>query len=348
MSIIKIKDQKGLADEVKKDLGGDYILANDIDLDSNGAGFDADGWKPIDMFAGTFDGNGYKITGLWIDRPNDNNVGLFGYIQNAKIKNLKVEIAEDKEVMGHNSVGAIAGSIHKSSITDSYSKGNIRGNNYVGGITGNIHEDSIVANSRFEGNIKGWSSIGGITGAIDNSKIVNSCSTRYIRGSSNVGGITGDSIGGSIKNSCSTGSVIGALGKVGGIAGNIENSSITNSYSESELTGNGYVGGIVGNVQYSSVTNNAAINPSINSPKDTANRIAGYINGGTVSDNFALDNMSGTFTDSGNDDNHGINKTETELKSRSTYEKGLGWKFGINDANPWKIDERKSYPYLYC
>jgi hypothetical protein len=81
----------------------------------------------------------------------------------------------------------------------------------------------------------------------------------------------------------------------------------------------------------------------------------GNINGGTVSNNFALNSMS--ITIDGSNGNAGANKTITQLKTKATYNStingdgngGLGWKFGDNDTNPWKIDANKNngYPYLY-
>jgi len=72
-------------DAVRSNPGKFYRLGNDIDLKSylapGGAGFakwGTSGWMPISDFTGVFDGNGYKITGLWIDRCLMSNVGLFG------------------------------------------------------------------------------------------------------------------------------------------------------------------------------------------------------------------------------------------------------------------------------
>jgi len=63
---------------INNDLSGDYYLANDIDC-SEHKNFDPIGLldKP---FTGTFDGKGYKITNLYINRPETNYIGLFGII----------------------------------------------------------------------------------------------------------------------------------------------------------------------------------------------------------------------------------------------------------------------------
>ena len=43
-------------------------------------------------FTGTFDGQGYKITHLYINRPSTNYVGLFGYAgSGSEIKDVGLE-----------------------------------------------------------------------------------------------------------------------------------------------------------------------------------------------------------------------------------------------------------------
>ena len=95
-------------------LKGYYILANDIDLTSylsaGGKGYnEGRGWNPIgtyhdvtdgtatkDAFNGTFDGNGYTISGFYINRTDEKayNAGVFGYVDFLGIiKNLTVRTA---------------------------------------------------------------------------------------------------------------------------------------------------------------------------------------------------------------------------------------------------------------
>ncbi len=84
------------------DLAGAYVLGADIDLT------DKD-FAPIGAvnapFTGSFDGNGYTISGLTIE-SNKNYQGLFGYNE-GYICN--VTLAEDCSIKGNNYVGAIAG-----------------------------------------------------------------------------------------------------------------------------------------------------------------------------------------------------------------------------------------------
>ncbi|MDR1977046.1 MAG: InlB B-repeat-containing protein [Campylobacteraceae bacterium] len=379
--------------KVRNNLKGNYILMNDIALADNGAGYDGSGWLPIgdgyvNIFKGTFDGNGHKITGLWIDRGSAYYVGLFGVTEGATIKNLGVEIGS-RGVKGKDQVGGIAGAFERGgTITNSYSTGSVSGDNEVGGIAGWVRSSSSITNSYFTGSVSSSNShVGGIAGEIDSSSITNSYSTGSVSGGNDAGGIAGNvARGGTITNSYSTGSVSGGS-YVGGIAGYLySDSTITNSYSTGSVSGTGiYVGGIAGTAEQnssitnsystgsisggsngvggiaghlgprSSITNNAAINPSVSSGI-YVNRIVGSIYGSgiTISNNFALNTMTVTGS-TGN--NAGTSKTITNLKTQSTYSNpvngdgngGLGWKFGNNDANPWKIVSNKNngLPYLY-
>jgi hypothetical protein len=181
---------------VRNNLSGKYILFNDITLTD--ATLDAtEGWLPIrdnvNAFTGIFQGSGYKVSGLWINRPSTNNVGLFEHIKDAQIKNLGVETDSSKGgVKGYNFVGNIVGWIDSnSSIANSYSKGNISGNKNVGGVAGRISGGSIT-NSYSLGNVGGDSTLGGITGGVtDGGSIMKSYSIGSVNGVSYAGGIAG-------------------------------------------------------------------------------------------------------------------------------------------------------------
>jgi hypothetical protein len=162
---------------------------------------------------------------------------------------------------------------------------------------------------------------------------------------------------GDITNSYSTGDISGTGNFIGGIAGGVSSgSSITNSYAAGNISGNGYVGGIAGETD-SDITNSAAINPSVSASSGNVNRIVGSIYGSpTTRNNFALGSMtvnSAIYNGATNEQN-GTSKTMPELKTQSTYSSqvdggGLGWLFGNDASNPWKINANKNggLPYLY-
>jgi hypothetical protein len=343
---------------VRNNLSGKYTLLNDITLTS--ATLDTtEGWLPIgdnSMFGGIFQGNNYKINGLWINRPSTNNIGFFGYIRNAQIKNLGVEI--NGEVKGDQNVGGIAGYVQNSNIANSYGAGNVSGSYYVGGIAGYIHTSNI-ANSYSTGNINGSYYIGGIVGQMfTNGNIANSYWAGNVNGSTNIGGIAGYAGNSNIINSYSKGNVNGNQ-YIGGIVGTVNlNSNVTNSYGTGNVSGDGvaggqpsFAGGIAGYVTSSAllVRYNVAINPSvIGIGISYVNRIVGGFDSNSISDNFALNTMRVNDNAVSNSNLNGEGKSEADLKTKSTYE-SLGWGFGDDNANPWKIDENKNngFPYFY-
>lgn len=83
--------------------GKTVVLINDIDLENKE-------WTPIGKsleksFQGTFEGGGHTISYLKVTRTNE-NVGLFGYVADAEIRNLTVTEAD---ITGSQNVGGIAG-----------------------------------------------------------------------------------------------------------------------------------------------------------------------------------------------------------------------------------------------
>ncbi len=178
-----------------------YILTNDIDFSgiatstwNSGAGFVPIG-SSTTPFTGNLDGKGYKITGLYINRPSSTNVGLFGYVNSAitVIKNIGLE---NVDITGYQSVGGVAGSF------------------YGGGEVSGVYVTGRVANIFY--------GAGGIIGNINNLKIYNSYSRANVTGNRMVGGAIGKFTSGTVVNIYSTGFVQGAVGwesEAGGLSG---------------------------------------------------------------------------------------------------------------------------------
>jgi len=81
-----------------------FKLAKDIPLSAylatGGEGYNkwgSEGWEPIgtdtEPFTGSLNGDGHKITGLWINRTGD-YIGLFGFIDGAVIRNVGLIISD--------------------------------------------------------------------------------------------------------------------------------------------------------------------------------------------------------------------------------------------------------------
>ena len=194
-------------DEIRNNCSAYYKLGNNIDLTAyladGGAGhtkWGTAGWDPINKddttyFSGGLDGAGYKITGLWINRPSTNGIGLFSFFGGI-VQNLGIEIAMDG-IIGNENVGALAG-FGMGNVTNCYISGAVKGNNHVGGIAG-IFAIGSIANCFSTGSINTIAGdVGGIIGFFYVSGNISNCySTCIINGSG--GGIVGDCNAGSQK-----------------------------------------------------------------------------------------------------------------------------------------------------
>lgn len=147
-------------DEVRNFPEANFELGKDIDLSSY-LNPNTTGWKPIENFAGTFDGKKHTINGLWINLSSIDNVGLFARTKgNTKISNLFVKI-DNKGITGKNYVGGICGA-SEGSIENCMVTGDINGICYVGGICGS--SGSYISQCASSGNITANENVGGISG----------------------------------------------------------------------------------------------------------------------------------------------------------------------------------------
>lgn len=126
---------------------------------------------PIPTFGGTFNGNGYTLSGISISDKGSCK-GVFRYVRDgAKISNLNVK----GNIVPSGSkgfVGGIAGE-NSGTLENCTFEGTVKGQNVVGGIAGNnASSGSIIACSTF-GNIVGENSTGGIAGK--NSGFIQTC-----------------------------------------------------------------------------------------------------------------------------------------------------------------------------
>ncbi len=94
--ISSIEDLQKIGKDPNYPLNGEYELTQDIDASdtinwNNGAGFSPIGsW--YNPFIGVFDGKGYKIRNLYINRVGEYDVGLFGYVgSGGEVRNLGLE-----------------------------------------------------------------------------------------------------------------------------------------------------------------------------------------------------------------------------------------------------------------
>ena len=109
-----------------------FVLTQDINLNN-------EAWTPIGTsskpYYGTFDGQGHKISNLFVDGGSSSNQGLFGVTHNGEIKDLVVENAK---VSGRLNVAVVCGQPYTSKYTNITVKGHVEVNGmaYVGGVGG--------------------------------------------------------------------------------------------------------------------------------------------------------------------------------------------------------------------
>ncbi len=313
--------------DMNTNLSANYILNNNIDCSATniwnedpanlGTYF---GFKPVGdwniPFVGNLDGNNKKITGLYIDRPEESYVGLFGGIglltSSVEVKDLTLK---DFNITGSGDVGALTGSAYSQENSNSFKVSNVH-------VTG----ESIVT---------GGYSVGGIVGfsnylEMDSSSVAGTINVSGGSGGGLVGGISNEGKAGlHIATSNSTANVVGVAGVnyVGGLVGTVGCSGdwickIETSYSSGNVNGGSYVGGLVG-------YNNATITKTYASGNVTGvDYVGGLIGGSNNStyDSYALGNVMGSSAVGGLIGN----QEEGECDIQNTYSKGHV--DGINDV----------------
>ncbi len=273
----KIEDWNHL-NNVRNSLGSHFELVGNLDETSAGyeklAGKDANnekGWEPIgdavNRFHGFFDGNRHTIKDLYIYRPDESNIGLFGHVGDDEddtiIKNVCVK---DADITGGRGVGALIGRVtgnENTQIEKCCATGTVKGTGAVGGLIGshNSHRETdggfdnpVLRRSFADVEVSEYvnttepDKFGGLVGCSQKGTIENS----YARGPVTVQG-SGERIGGlvgcvdlrgELKMSYSTGLVTAAEGSsevgalVGGIEGQGRNAGrVESSYSNEEDSG---------------------------------------------------------------------------------------------------------------
>lgn len=275
-----------------------FSLDADIDLaDWIENNYPVTGWQPIGTietpFAGIFNGNGHVISNIWVDSPDKDYVGLFGYASDAKFYDINVV---NGVYNGHNEVGGIVGQLYwdsNSAISGCSFQGSIEGYSNLGGIAG--HSLDITDCHVKETTIKGDGTIGGIAGAV-NGKIYGCTFQGEIEGDNLIGGIAGSAL---FMDECHvSNAVITGGGSVGGIMGSLEQiGKISNCSFQGEITGTRiFVGGIIGITQAGlSITNCQVEQTIINSSSSVVGGIIGCLNYGSEVSGCSFDgNVTGT------------------------------------------------------
>lgn len=339
---------------IRQNPNGYYKLSADIDMSMYQNG---DGWKPIAEFGGIFEGRGYKITNLKINRDSERYCGLFGQVTSTAT--LSEIVLTNVEVNGGEYTGALAGSC-----------------------------SGIVSNCSVQGIVNGsGNSIGGLVGSFNTGSIVNSNANVAVTGKEEVGGLVGTLHGGSVTQSYATGTVVGSK-NVGGLIGDISPTKLTEvnqTYADTRITATEDVGGLIGSIDILNDSKVSVLNSySVGAIESANTSVGGFIGKmyatarGTISfdqvytatDTPINSNVRGGFVGTINlSDNANINnskclwekesyadkevkdtgsttrtisfesKTEAEMKIQATY---ANWDW----ENVWNIKEDSTRAYL--
>jgi|GEM_PF-3459877 len=333
-----------------------YILMNDLDLS------DEDNWRPIGYdhlhyLSGSFNGQGHTVRGLSIDRPTEDFIGLFSYLDSGGvIENLNLEI---DRILGDRMVGGIAGenygTIRNCHVTLVYLLAN---SGTCGGIAGNIYQGEILncsvsATTRgIRSNQDSADEFGGIAGENDRG-LISGCwvtavvDADYVGDGDTVGGIVGLNSG-TVKECWVVGSTLEARYKVGGLVGaQVLSGSLADCHFDGNILkvdGNSG-GGLVGE-NSSGIVERCYVNGGPFQVDDLEGALVG-LNYSDINHSFWNRDVVGIDQAVGSDNGvvsncFGKSTAEMKLVATFTTEHSAGWDF----ASTWAIDEGAGFPVL--
>ena len=304
-----------------------YELAQNIDFNDNAR---ITNWQPIGSivrdeegladcnhqnsacFNTIFEGNGFTISNLAIDRADADHVALFAALaDSAQIKNLNLSNAE---IRGRSDVGSITA--HNAGvIANSHASGTVAGDKIVGGLAAYNARD--IANSHVSGTVAGDNMVGGLA-AYNAGDIRNSYALNRVLGDNGVGGLVGLNFG-TIKNTYATG-IAEANVRIGGLVG--ENGGlISDSYAVVNIVCTGV-----------SVCENYA--------SDAGGLIGRNLGRDAINSYWDIE-VSGIRESAG-----GLGKTSKQLQSGSNQSSDAsGVYYGWNTAD-WHFGTSEQYPIL--
>lgn len=366
---------------MSSELGAYYQLQNNIDLSQwIDDVYPETGWAPIgsnsssSAFKGTLDGNGFTISGLYINRSTE-YCGLFGYAERATVKNLHISCditggnytgaimgygnnatisncTVEGKVHGKESVGGIVGYGQYLTATDCLNFASVEGYQYTGGLAGYFYSGSL-SQCAIESDIKGSSNYtGGLVGFSDYSKRISAC---YVKGDvygvKYCGGIVGyeNQNSSSISDCYYEGNILSTGSHVGGIIGH-SYGKVERCLAKGTVSGNDYVGGIAGGQYAGQIYSCVSICSKIISNNSPYARICAYRGGtlgslGSITENKVTYDCQVYYGESLRDivdsPTNGYGVADYALRRALSYTI-IGWDF----TDVWAIDESEGYPYL--
>ncbi len=225
-----------------------YELVDNISLADYADNDNGKGWQPLGhdtnsstadcqgaVFNGTFEGNGWTISDLNINRSDEDCVGLFGQItEYSEVLNLTIRA---EAVIGRNDVGGLVGKGGSAWIfSSSVVAGEVSGRARVGGLVGKGGSARIFSSSAVAGEVSGSTRVGGLMGSAPRARIF---SSSVVAGE--VSG-TDDEVGGLV------GYGVGDLARI-----------VSSSVVVGEVSGRNTVGGLVGWGQFARIVSSSVV-----------------------------------------------------------------------------------------
>jgi len=273
------------------------------------------GFKPIgtpqEPFEGVFDGAGHTIAKLTIQRSEMNHVGLFGYVQEGIIEDVRLE---DVSIVGKMFVGSIVGSLTEGRVKDVFVEGvRVIGEHSVGGIVG----ESTYG--------KGMSAI-----------VRSAASNCLVEGNGSVGGIVGENISSLMSVLSSSECLVRGKYDVGGTVGHNKGGELIDVFTDAEVSGDVSVAGIAGTNESRGVITNALAVGKVICDDCRGKNVGGLVGrnagDGVIVKSFYIEADSGQ-----NDASKGKLISTEDASIQSTFS---GWDF----AETWFMND--PYPYL--
>ena len=210
-------------------------------------------WVPIgnvkNKYQGTFDGNGKTISNLYIN-AKQNNMGLFGYINQSTIQDLTLEDAKVTNTGSYTGI-LVGKTLAENTLQNIKISGTceVNGGDYTGGIAG--EHGGKAYNCVNHATVQGTETVGGLLGHYFSGNFVTSITAcanygKVTATKTSVGGLVGLNENGTIQDCANYGNVTSTERKVGGLVGDFKMGTIQDCANYGDVKGAYQVGGMVG------------------------------------------------------------------------------------------------------
>ena len=286
-------------------LSGRYILIQDIDASATAVAssvWATSGFSPVAVgsnnFTGSFDGDGFEISGLTINRASQTDVGLFGRASGSFTRISNVGIVGGS-ITGGTNTGALVGLLGSSAVvSNSYASSAVTGTSNTGGLIGAI-SSATVTGSHATGTVAGSQSTGGLVGSLGYSTLSGNYATGTVTGVSSTGGLVGTASGSTISGVHATANVVSTGNSAGGLLGGVSQTTVTSSYATGSAQGLESVGGLIGIVAYGSTVSKSYATGTVSGTTQVGG-LVGFLREtnhsplSSVTESYATGNVTGT------------------------------------------------------